>query len=71
MKIIVQVFLMLFGAVPIVITLFGGVEGAYNTFVNGYQENGFTWLILSGSFFIALFWTWKDYKKEQGEEDYS
>jgi hypothetical protein len=63
MKVIIQVFLILFGALPIVMTLGGGVEGAYKTFIEGYQEVRFFWLLLCGGFFTGFFWVWNDYKK--------
>lgn len=63
MQIIIQVFLMLSGSVPFGIVLIGGLEGAYNTFVTVYNDNGIVWVLLSVCLPVGLFWTWRDYKK--------
>ena len=61
--IIIQVFLMLSGSVPLVMVLSGGVQGAYDTFVKSYNDNGIVWILVLACLPIGLFWSWRDYKK--------
>ena len=63
MRLIFQVFLMLSGSVPLVMVLSGGVQGAYDSFIESYRDNGTIWLVVLACFPAGFIWTWKDYKK--------
>lgn len=54
---------MLSGSVPFVMVLAGGVQGAYDTFVEAYNENGIVWILLLVCLPVGLSWSWKDFKK--------
>jgi hypothetical protein len=54
---------MLSGSIPLVMVLSGGVQGAYDTFIASYRDNGTIWLVVLACFPAGFIWTWKDYKK--------
>jgi len=47
--------------------IFGGVEGAYETFIKNYKDNGIVWILVLAFFFIGVFWSWRDFKKGKWE----
>jgi hypothetical protein len=67
MQIIIQVFLIGSGSIPLLMVIFGGVEGAYDTFIKNYKDNGIVWILVLAFFFIGVFWSWRDFKKGKWE----
>ena len=67
MQIIIQVFLIGSGSIPLLMVIFGGIEGAYDTFIKNYKDNGIAWIFVLSLFFIGAFWIWKDFKKGKFE----
>jgi hypothetical protein len=59
---LVSVFMVLFGFVPVLMILLGALEGGYEAFIKGFNEDNLGWIFLLFCFPIGLFGTWKTQK---------
>lgn len=56
---VVSVFMILFGLVPVFMILEGAIDGGYQAFLKGVDQGSGEWIFLLLCFPIGLFGAWK------------
>jgi hypothetical protein len=56
---VISVFMILFGLIPVLRILGGAVEGGYEAFLAGIEQGAWAWIFLLLCFPIGLYGAWK------------
>lgn len=56
---VISVFMILFGLIPVLMILGGALEGGYKAFLKGVEQGSGEWIFLLLCFPIGLFGAWK------------